>query len=180
MIPSIHEPACTSPIHDHGMTTFSRVASLQAALIAACVGLALVDVAAAADKPRPAAAKKADAVMSPAELRDCMAQKDKLQKDSDAAVKRKDAIGAEKAEIERQGDALEQEKTTIDRTSADAVAAYNAKIGDRDKMIEGYRARAADYNKQAEAVLAFKATYSKACENRRFDQRDLDDLQRKK
>ena len=89
-------------------------------------------------------------------------------------------IAAEKAEIDRTGTSLaEAQAPTLDRTNAEAVDAYNAKV-ERDKRIETYQAKVAEYNKEAEGVLATKDAYAKACENRRYDDRDLNDLQRKK
>lgn len=130
-------------------------------------------------KPVPPPAAKT-AVLTPAQLRDCLAQKDKLAKVTDAAVKSKAAVAAQKAEIDSTGKALEVEATTLDRTSDDAVAAYNAKVIERNGKVDAYRARAEAYNVETESVLAAKNAYEKACANRRYDDRDLDDLQKKK
>ena len=119
-------------------------------------------------------------ILTPAQLSDCLARKDKLAKDTDAAVKAKAAVTADKAEIDSTGKALEEEATTLDRTSEDAVAAYNAKILARNAKVETFRAKAEAYNVEAENVLAAKDAYEKACANRRYDERDLNDLQKKK
>jgi hypothetical protein len=154
------------------------------ALRPAAIGLAfaaLASAGAAADKkpaPPPAAAKTA--ILTPAQLRECVTQKEKLGKDTDAALKAKAAMDADKAQIDRSGKALEDEATTLDRTSADAVAAYNVKVGERNGLIEAYQAKVASYNTQAENVLAAKDAYEKACADRRYDDRDLLDIQRKK
>ena len=149
------------------------LAALGAALLAAPAG--------AADKTgAPAKAKGSDAILTPAQLRDCVAQKERLQKDTDAALKAKGQIAADKAEIDRSGATLAEEATTLDRTSADAVEAYNAKVGEREKRIEAYQARVGAYNKEAESVLTQKESYEKACENRRYDERDLADMPKKK
>ena len=133
-----------------------------------------------ADKKPAAPTAPKTALLTPAQLRDCMAQKDKLEKDTDAAVKSKAAVAAQKAEIDSTGKALEEEATTLDRTSEDAVAAFNAKVIERNGKVDVYRAKAEAYNVEAEGVLAAKDAYEKACANRRFDERDLNDLQKKK
>ena len=92
----------------------------------------------------------------------------------------KTEIAADKAAIDRSGTTLSEEATTLDRTSEDAVNAYNAKVDERNKQIEAYEAKAAAYNKEAEAVQALNDAYAKSCSNRRYDDRDLNDIQRKK
>jgi hypothetical protein len=153
------------------------------ALPAAALGAVLLSGAAAAadnGKARPAGGKSGDSILTPAQLRDCVTQKERLQKNTDAALKVKGEIAAEKAEIDRSGTALAEEATTLDRSSTEAVDAYNAKIDERDKRIDAYQARISAYNKDAETVLAQKEAYEKTCENRRYDERDLNDLRKKK
>lgn len=141
----------------------------------------LVPAAHAADKKSapPSPAPKT-AILTPAQLRDCLTQKEKLAKDTDAAVKAKAAVAADKAEIDSTGTALEEQATTLDRTSEEAVATYNAKVIERNGRVDAFKAKAAVYNADAENVLAAKEAYEKACANRRYDDRDLNDLQRKK
>jgi len=130
-------------------------------------------------KPAPPPPAKS-ALLTPAQLRACLAQKDKLAKDTDAAVKTKAEVAAQKAEIDSTGKALEEEATTLDRTSEDAVAAFNAKVIARNGKVDAYRAKAEAYNVEAENVIAAKEAYEQACANRRYDDRDLSDLQKKK
>jgi hypothetical protein len=119
-------------------------------------------------------------ILTPAQLRECVAQKDKLHAQTDDALKDKASIEADKTEIERSASALGTEVTTLDRTSASAVDAYNGKVGERDKVIENYQSKVAAYNVKAETVKATKGAYEKSCELRRYDERDLTDVKRKK
>ena len=145
------------------------------------VASGLLAVASAAEK-KPAAAPAAPktARLTPEQLRDCENQKEKLAKDTDAVLKAKAALDAEKAEIDRSGKALAEQATTLDRTSADAVTAYNAQVLERNGRIDAYQARAATYNTDAENVLSLKEAREKSCANRRYDERDLSDIQKKK
>jgi len=148
---------------------------------AAFVTFALLASAAhGADKKPAAPAPAKTPLLTPAQLRDCLAQKDKLARDTDAAVKAKADVAAQKAEIDSTGKTLEDEAATLDRTSEDAVAAFNAKVIARNGRVDAYRAKAEAYNAQAEGVLAAKDAYEKACADRRYDDRDLSDLQKKK
>jgi hypothetical protein len=149
-------------------------------------GLAAIPVAHAADKPtaksaaKPAAAAPRTPLLSPEQLQACVSHKEKLQAQTDDALKDKATIETEKAEIARMGTSLAEELPTLDRTSQVAVDAYNAKVGERDKLIDSYQTRVAAYNAKADAVTTTKESYEKQCENRRYDERDMDDLKRSK
>ena len=146
-------------------------------------GLAALPAAEAADPP-PAKSATAPAaktpILTPAQLQACVNHRERLHAQTDDALKDKAMIEAEKAEIARLGTSLAEELTTLDRTSETAVDAYNAKVGERDKLIDNYQARVAAYNTKAETVKATKEGYEKQCENRRYDERDLNDLKRSK
>ncbi|HSC62822.1 MAG TPA: hypothetical protein VLD35_04255 [Caldimonas sp.] len=165
------------------MAFASLISPARAAASAAVLLTALMAAGAhgADKKPAPPAAAPAKTpLLTPEQLRDCVAQKEKVTKDTEAAVKSKAAVAAQKAEIDSTGKALEDEAATLDRTSEDAVAAFNAKVIERNGKVDAYRARAEAYNVEVESVLAAKDAYEKACANRRFDDRDLNDLQKKK
>ena len=136
--------------------------------------LLLAGAAAAADK----AAKTP--LLTPAQVRDCAAQKDKLHAQTDDALKDKASVDATKAEIERSGEALGGEVATLDRTSASAVDAYNGKVVARERLVDSYQAKVTAYNAKVETVQATKAAYAKACENRRYDANELNDGKAKK
>jgi hypothetical protein len=161
------------------MTSRSLVLhSLRVTLLALGVAVSLAGGAGAADNTKPA--PKKDAILTPEQLRDCLAQEQRKNKATDAALKAKAEIAAEKAEVDRSGNALAEESGTLDRTSQDAVDAFNAKVDERNKRIEAYQAKVAAYNKDAEAIQAMGDAYNKSCGSRRYDDRDLADIQRKK
>jgi hypothetical protein len=146
-------------------------------------GLVVFPSARAADKPaaKPAAAAPAKTpLLTPAQLQACVNHRERLHAQTDDALKDKATIEAEKAEIARMGTSLADELTTLDRTSEVAVNAYNAKVDQRDKLIESYQNRVTAYNTKADTVKATKEGYEKQCENQRYDERDLNDLKRKK
>ncbi|MEP7300495.1 MAG: hypothetical protein ABI699_03130 [Caldimonas sp.] len=145
-------------------------------------GLACALVAGGAQPARKEAAVKPSGgtVLTPAQLKDCLAQKERLRTQTDDALKDKASIEADQTEIARIGATLAEQLPTLDRTSADAVGAYNGKLAERDKLIDTYQAKVTAYNLKAEGVRTTKDSYEKACENRRYDERDLNDLKRKK
>jgi hypothetical protein len=163
------------------MASATRFRGLCRAASAAFVLTALLAPAAdGADKKAAAPPAPKTPLLTQDQLRDCLAQKDKVAKETEAAVKSRADVDAQKAEIDSSGKALENEATTLDRTSEGAVAAYNAKVVERNAKVDAYRARAEAYNVEADRVLATKDAYEKACANRRYDDRDLSDVQKKK
>jgi len=162
--------------------------ALRSRLLGPCRGVAagfllatlLAPAAHGADKKAASPPAAKTPLLTPEQLRDCLAQKEKLTKETEAAVKSRGEVDAQKAEIDSSGKALESEAASLDRTSEGAVAAFNAKVLDRNAKVDAYRARADAYNAEADRVLATKDAYDKGCANRRFDDRDLSDLQKKK
>jgi hypothetical protein len=159
----------------HRSSPATRVVSV------ALIAFAFLSAAAhAADKKAASPAPAKTPLLTMAQLRECVAQKDKLGKDTDAAVKAKAEVAALKADIDSSGAALAEQANALDRTSEEAVSAYNAKIIERNARVDEYQVKANAYNAQAEAVLALKESYEKSCADRRYDDRDLADILRKK
>ena len=144
-----------------------------AVLVAAA--LVMAPASRAADKPRetkPTAAKPTPSLLSPAQVRDCLAQQQSLRSRADEAERKQAALTASKAEIDRLGTTLKEQLGTLDRTSADAVAAYNAQAATRDKMIDQYQEGVPAFNNEVEALKTDRAAHAKNCENKRYDEND--------
>jgi hypothetical protein len=159
------------------------LAAVVTRLFVALGALAVAGTVGAAENASKGAASQATSgsVLTPAQLRDCLAQRDHLHAQTDDALKDKAAIDADHAKADRLSAELTEQTVTLDKTNADAVAAYNAKIVEREKLVDVYQAKVAAYNVKAEAVKSTRDAYDKsACENRRYDARDLADIQRKK
>lgn len=130
----------------------------------------------AADPPRSDAPPKAaaakpppgDKILTPAQLRDCLAQQQKVRQNDAEAEKQKEALAAEKAELARLGEALATELAALDRTDAAAVNAYNERAQARDARIDAYEASIDRYNARATALNADHDAFAKSCNNRRF------------
>ena len=156
--------------------TFFRRASLRRSALAltclATLGAAAVP-ACAADKPREGSFGKARAgspLLNRNELRSCLSQQDRVRAKTDELAQRQVRLNASKADLERLGASLKEEIATLDRTNAEAVAAYNGKVEARDKMIDEYQDGVPQYNAQVEALKTEQAAFAAACGNRRYDE----------
>jgi hypothetical protein len=119
-------------------------------------------------------------VLTPGQLRDCLSQKDKLHAQKDDVLKTKAAIDADKAAIDAADAALDKDVQTLDKTSQQAVDDYNTRVRAREQMFGSYKDKVDVYNGKVDALSTSQDSYSKACENRRYDQRDLTDPKTKK
>jgi hypothetical protein len=147
--------------------------ALLAALVAAG-GLQAADKP-KVDKPKPASFGKGKAdgpLLTRAQLRECLAQQGRVRAMSEATLKLQTALDAEKADITRLGAALTDKRAALDRTSADAVQAYNAEALARDQLIDAYNTRTPEFNTKVDALQAERDAFTKNCENRNYDEED--------
>jgi hypothetical protein len=141
-------------------------------LFAAC---ALALPVHAADKPRSSSfgnAKPSSPLLTRAQLRDCLGRQDRLRGRPEEMARRQAALEADRAEIERLGSALKEQAAALDRTSADAVGAYNEQVRARDKLIEDYQGAVPTFNTEAEALKSEQDAFASTCQNRRYDEND--------
>ena len=163
---------------------------LLAALALACASLGCVAppvFAQAADSPtpqsrvpaRPMAAPPQGRVLTPAQLKDCMAQQARVERDAADSERERTAIEALKNQLKASGPVLDSALATLDRSDPAAVEAHNARVKERDAQIDGYEARVAAYNGRAEGLKTTRDAWVKACDGRRYDERDLQDLMKR-
>ena len=120
-----------------------------------------------------------DKLLTPAQLKACVQQRDAMFAQTDAVQKEKQALDSEKAELQQLGTAIEGDRAAVDTTSAEAVDALNQRIEARNARVDAWQARVDAYNGRAERARTLRAEYEQACEQRRYDERDLTDIKRK-
>ena len=152
------------------------LAALTGALLTLSLTAALVTHAAhAADKSKEASfgkGKASGAFLTREQLRGCIAQQTRLAQQDAELQKDQAALAAAKAELASSGDALKPELEALDRTSADAVSAYNERATARDKRIDDYEARVSRFNERVEAARVEREAFGKGCDNRRYFEDD--------
>ena len=119
-----------------------------------------------------AKARAAPLLLTPAQLRECIAQKERLHSGNEQSVREQAELAQNKAEIDRLGVALKEQLAGLDRTSADAVAAYNARVESRDKLIDAYQEACRRSTPASRPAKTERAAYAKSCENKRYDEAD--------
>ena len=145
-----------------------------ALLVAALFGVAAT-LAHAADTPKEASfgkGKASGAYLTREQLRVCLAQQSRLTQQDAEMVKEQSAIGVAKAEIDRSGVELTEQLAALDRTSPEAVNAYNERAAVRDKNIDDYEARVPRFNDRVAAARAEREAFGKGCDNRRYFEDD--------
>lgn len=106
------------------------------------------------------------------QLRVCLARQDKVRAQNDEMGKEQAELTTMKAEIQRSGETLKGKLEALDRTNAEAVAAYNDEAAARDKRIDEFQTRADAFNARVEANKAEQDAFGKGCENRRYFEDD--------
>lgn len=129
----------------------------------------------AADKPKEATfggGKGSGAFLTKNQLRDCMTQQAKVKQTSADMQAMQDKLNTDKADIGKTGETLKADLEALDRTSPEAVNAYNERAVARDKRIDEYQQQVDQFNGRVDAVRAEREAFSKACENRRYFEDD--------
>ena len=112
------------------------------------------------------------AFLTKAQLKDCMTQQARVKQAQAELTAAQDKLNTDKLNIGVLGEGLKAELETLDRTSPDAVAAYNAKAESRDKMIDAYQEQVSQFNAKVDAANADRDGWTKSCENRRYFEDD--------
>ena len=148
-------------------------------LLAAGLALAAASLHAAPPKAREGTlggGKAGGPILSMAQLRACMAQQARIQAGNEEAAKTQQQLNAERAEIDREAEALKNDLPGVDRTNKEAIEAYVARAHGHDKRIDAYQARVPAFNTQVETLNAERASYAKACDGRRYLEDDYKDI----
>ena len=129
----------------------------------------------AADKPKEATfggGKGGGAFLTRNQLRDCMAQQAKVKQTQAEMLEMQDKLNADKTDIGKTGETLKADLEALDRTSPEAVDAYNERAVARDKRIDDYQQQVDQFNGRVDKARSEREAFSKACENRRYFEDD--------
>ena len=165
----------------------------------AAVLMALLAVQGVSAAPREGTlgnAKAGAPILSKEQLRTCVAQqKDHAMRNLELS-KRREALTAERAELDRTGVAMQEERAALERgaatlksdlgaldqTKKDAVDVFNersavqakwvtdfsARAAARDKQVDSYEPRLAEFNVAVESLKTERAAWGQTCDGRRY------------
>lgn len=119
-------------------------------------------------------------LLSKTELRECLAIESRVVRASNGMASERGQLEGEKAELVRQGEVLKAELEALDRTNVEAIEAHVARAKARDQAIEAFGARSDAFNARVGALDADRAAFRQRCDNRRFDQGDLEAIRKEK
>ena len=111
-------------------------------------------------------------LLTRAQLRECMAQQERMRVMTEEAVALQTQFNAEKSYLAQQGVVLKDELAVLDRTNVQAVEQYNAKAAARDRAIDTFEAGTEAYNKRVKRLTMEREIFVGGCENRRYDEKD--------
>lgn len=141
---------------------------------------------AAAAQPKPA--EKPDKILTlgsgPAtgaqitkeQLRECLAMPARLTAEADKAKRATADVEGDKAEFDRFDAQLKSERSKVDPKDRAAIAAYNAKLEKRQKMVGAFNAKSAAAAERVENYNALRKSWESGCENRPYSERDYAEL----
>lgn len=166
------------------------VVSIRAALplAVAALHLTIPAVAVSADAPAKAGnvlslggkGKPTGKLLTRNELRECLAQEVRIRALNNEAAALQQGLDNDKAEIGQRAEALKQSIETLDRTSKEAVDAYNAKAVEREQLIDTYNAKLPAFNSKADALHAEQQSFASNCADRPYDEGDFFAIKRGK
>ena len=125
-----------------------------------------------ANSDRTSSGKKGGKLLTREELSACMATQAKLKKDREALGQREKPLDREKAEIVAEGESIKAARETLDRTSEEAIQAFNQRVLDNDARVDDYNKRNAALKADATAWQAASDQWKTQCGDRRYREDD--------
>lgn len=113
-----------------------------------------------------------DRLMTREELRACLLRQQALEPRRAELARQQATLDEERAALLQSGQALQAELAALDRSSADAVAAYNARAAERDARVDGWNQRNVRISDDARAGQAEQQAWAADCAGRRYREDD--------
>jgi hypothetical protein len=110
------------------------------------------------------------------QLRDCLAMPTRLTAEADKAKRATDDVEHDKAEFDRFDAQLKSERSKVDPKDRAAIAAYNAKLEKRQKLVTAFNAKSSAAAERVQDYNELRKSWESGCENRPYSQRDYAEL----
>lgn len=110
------------------------------------------------------------------ELRQCLAEQDRLKQETAEVVATQKKLAADRAEIDRVSAALDADRPNVDLGNKDAVDAFNARLQAKGKLVADYQAAAPTFNARIDKLDADDKAFTKNCRDRRYFEDEYDEI----
>lgn len=139
----------------------------------------------AAAKPAAKAAKRegslggagaSGAFLTKDELRQCLAEQDRMKQETADVVAAQKKLAADRAEIDRVSAELDADRPKVDVSNKEAVDAFNARLQAKNKLVADYQAAAPAFNQRVDKLDADDKAFTKNCKERRYFQDEYDEI----
>ncbi len=181
------------------MTNFESLTRMRwSVILAGCLGAFALQSATAADKsttaspPAKAAAKPAKPtkaregslgtgtasgpMLTKDELRQCIAEQDRLKKETSEVVTTQQKLAKDRTELERVSAEIDADKPKVDLSNKEAVDTFNARLQAKGQFVTDYKAAASQFNDRVDKLDADDKTFTKNCKDRRYFEDEFDEI----
>lgn len=115
-------------------------------------------------------------VLTKDELRQCIAEQDRLKQETADVVATQKKLAADRAEIDRVSAALDADRPNVDVSNKDAVDAFNARLQAKGKLVADYQAAAPAFNARVDKLDADDKAFTTNCRDRKYFQDEYDEI----
>lgn len=115
-------------------------------------------------------------VLTKDELRQCLAEQDRLKQETSDVVATQKKLASDRAEIDRVGAAIDAERPTVDVSNGDAVDAFNARLQAKGKLVADYQAAAPAFNQRVDKLDADDKAFTKNCRDRKYFEDEYNEI----
>lgn len=110
------------------------------------------------------------------ELRQCIAEQDRLKKETGEVVATQQKLAKDRAELERVSAEIDADKPKVDLSNKEAVDAFNARLQAKGKLVTDYQAAASHFNDRVDKLDADDKAFTKNCKDRRYFEDEYDEI----
>ena len=157
---------------DVRITTARLGATLSVAAVFAAQAAAPAATPASAAAASAAASAAKAPLLTQAQLRDCLARRDKMRTDADEIAAEKTQLDKDRAELQATIAALQARAATVDRKNKADIDTYNADSAEGNRQIALMDARIKTFNVKADGLGSAQDAYEADCVNKSYDARD--------
>lgn len=115
-------------------------------------------------------------ILTKDELRQCLAEQDRLKRETADVVANQQKLAKDRAEIDRVGAAIDADRSTVDLSNKEAVDAFNARLQAKARLLADYQAAAPAFNQRIDKLDSDDKAFTKNCKGRKYFEDEYDEI----